>query len=214
MDKKEKALVITIAANLVLIALRLYLADMSGSIGLKANALHSVTDVFVSGVVLIGLFVTRLGKQWLQGAVAKIEHLLAIFVAIFIFIMGFELVEHALHGEGVEVVHAPFAAAGAFVGVVINYLLAAYKIKLGRQTGSHSLIAEGYHTKMDMYCSIAVLVGLIGAAIGISSLNLIASVVAMCFLFYAGFELLWGNARALLYPGKAGDCGLGHSHPH
>lgn len=212
MDKKEKALVITIAANFILIALRLYLAEISGSIGLRANALHSVTDVFVSGVVLVGLLFTRLGKQWLQGAVAKIEHLLAIFVAVFIFAMGFELVEHAFHGEGVEIAHAPFAAAGAFVGVVINYLLAAYKIRLGRQTGSHSLIAEGYHTKMDMYCSLAVLAGLVGAALGIGSLNLIASVIAMVFLFYAGGELLWSNARALL--GKAGDCGLGHSHHH
>ncbi len=214
MDKKERALIITIIANVFLIGLRLYLADVSGSIGLRANALHSITDVFVSGVVLAGLFITRLGKHRLQGAVAKIEHLLAIFVAIFIVIMGIELVEHALHGEGIEIAHAPFVAGGAFVGVVINYLLAAYKIKLGKQTGSSSLVAEGYHTKMDMYCSVAVLVGIIGAAVGFERLNLVASVVAMCFLFYAGFELLWDNTRALFRHGKGSDCDLGHPHHH
>lgn len=55
MGRKEKTILVTIIANLILIALRFFLADISGSIGLLANAYHSFTDVFVTSVVFIGL---------------------------------------------------------------------------------------------------------------------------------------------------------------
>ena len=51
MGRKEKTLLITIIANVVLIALRFFLADLSGSVGLAANAWHSMTDAFVTSVV-------------------------------------------------------------------------------------------------------------------------------------------------------------------
>ena len=46
MGRKEKTILITIVANIILIILRFFLADLSGSIGLKANAWHSFADVF------------------------------------------------------------------------------------------------------------------------------------------------------------------------
>lgn len=158
MGRKEKTILITIGANIILIVLRFFLADLSGSIGLAANAWHSFTDLFVTSVVFVGLMITRYGAAKLKFASRKAGHVLAIFVSVFIFYMGIEILSDALSGEMTELKHVPFAAAGAFVGVVINYFMARYKIYVGEQTGSQSLIADGYHSKMDMYCSIAVMV--------------------------------------------------------
>ena len=85
MGRKERTIFITIIANIILIVLRFFLAGLSGSIGLKANAWHSFTDVFVSSVVFIGLMTVRLGAKRWSGAVKKVENLLAIFVSFFIF---------------------------------------------------------------------------------------------------------------------------------
>ena len=91
MGRKERTIFITILANLVLIVLRFFLAGLSGSIGLKANAWHSFTDVFVSSVVFIGLMAVRLGAGKWKGAVKRAENILAIFVSFFIFYMGITL---------------------------------------------------------------------------------------------------------------------------
>ena len=85
MGRKEKTILVTIIANLILIALRFFLADISGSIGLLANAYHSFTDVFVTSVVFIGLMVTRFYGEKAGAVSKKIEHLLALFVSVFIF---------------------------------------------------------------------------------------------------------------------------------
>ncbi|MPM43743.1 hypothetical protein SDC9_90420 [bioreactor metagenome] len=200
MGRKEKTIFITIIANIILIILRFFLANLSGSIGLAANAWHSFSDVFVSSVVFLGLLITRFGANKLKKIVGKTEHILAIFVSMFIFFMGFEILSDALNNDGTELKYVPFVATGAFVGVIINYFMARYKIYVGEQTGSQSLIADGYHSKMDMYCSIAVLVGLLGSLFGMSSLDKIAAIVAMVLLMIAGYEILISNLRMLLHP--------------
>lgn len=128
MGRKEKTLLITIIANVILIALRFFLADLSGSVGLAANAWHSMTDAFVTSVVFIGLMIARYGAEKLRLASKKVEHILAIFVAVFIFYMGLEILSDALSGETTELRYVPFAAAGAFLGIGINYFMARYKI--------------------------------------------------------------------------------------
>jgi membrane protease subunit HflK len=213
MGRKEKTILITIGANIILILLRFFLADLSGSIGLAANAWHSFTDLFVTSVVFLGLMVTRYGAEKLKFASKKAEHVLALFVSVFIFYMGIEILSDALGGEMTELKYVPFAAAGAFVGVVINYFMARYKIYVGEQTGSQSLLADGYHSKMDMYCSIAVLVGILGSLFGMPSLDKISAIVAMVLLMIAGYEIFTSNLRALLHPEEDTDpCGHAHHH--
>lgn len=203
MDRKEKTILVTLCANGVLIALRFSLATMSGSIGLQANAWHSLTDFFVTFVVWIGLIVTRLGGQRIGRAFKKQENLLAIFVSLFIFYMGLEILGDALAAEQTELRYVPFTAAGAFLGVIINYFMARYKIYVGEQTGSQSLIADGCHSKMDMYCSIAVLVGILGSLFGMPDLDKAAAIVAMVLLVMAGWEILSSNLHQLRSPEEA-----------
>ena len=211
MGRKEKTILITIIANIVLIALRFFLADLSGSIGLRANAWHSFADVFVSSIVFIGLIVAAYGAKKLQIATQKIENVLAIFVSLFILYMGVEILSDAFSGETTDLRYVPFAAAGSFLGIIINYFMARYKIYVGEQTGSQSLVADGYHSKMDMYCSIAVLIGLLGSLFGMPSLDKIAAIIAMVLLLVAGFEILISNLRMLLKPSVETAEG-GHSH--
>lgn len=199
MGQKEKTMLVTIFANIILIVLRFFLANLSGSIGLAANAWHSFTDVFVSTVVFIGLMITHVRGEKLGKIVQKMEHILAIFVSLFIFHMGIEILEEALRGTETELKHVPFTAAGAFLGVVINYFMARLKIYIGKQTESQSLLADGYHSKMDMYCSIAVLVGLIGALFGTKILDKVAAICAMVLLMHTSYEILSSNIRGLLH---------------
>ena len=211
MERKERTLLITLIANVILIVLRFFLAGVSGSIGLQANAWHSFADVFVSAVVFAGLFISRIGAVKLKRAVGKIEHILALFVSVFIFYMGIEILFDALNNEGTELKYVPFVAAGAFIGIIINYFMARYKIYVGEQTGSQSLVADGYHSKMDMYCSIAVLAGLLGSLFGMNSLDKISAIAAMVLIILAGYEIFITNLRALIHGHEEGAAQV-HSH--
>ena len=211
LGRKEKTILVTMIANMVLIALRFFLADLSGSIGLEANAWHSFADLFVTTIVFVGLLVTSFGKERLGKAVNTVEHILALFVSLFIFYMGFEILESALSNDVVELRYVPFTAAGALFAVVVNYFMARLKIYVGEQTESESLKADGYHSKMDMYCSIAVLIGITGSLFGMKSLDKVAAIVAMVLLLSAGYEIFSSNLHALLHPDEKG---FEHAHSH
>ena len=200
LGRKEKTILVTMIANMVLIALRFFLADLSGSIGLEANAWHSFADLFVTTIVFVGLLVTSFGKERLGKAVNTVEHILALFVSLFIFYMGFEILESALSSEAIELRYVPFTAAGALFAVVVNYFMARLKIYVG-----------GYHSKMDMYCSIAVLIGITGSLFGMKSLDKVAAIVAMVLLLSAGYEIFSSNLYALLHPDGQG---FEHAHLH
>ncbi|MFT9496692.1 FtsH protease activity modulator HflK [Anaerosolibacter sp.] len=211
MERKERTILIAVVANMFLIILRFFLANISGSLGLEANAWHSFSDVFVSLVVFLGLFIGRIGTRKYASVIGRMENILALFVSIFIFYMGIEILFEALGNEGKELKYVPFTAAGAFLGVLINYFMARYKLYVGQQTNSQSLIADGYHSKMDMYLSIAVLIGLMGSLFGMSSLEKITAIIAMVFMFIAAYEIFTTNLKVLISGNSHEECS-GHTH--
>lgn len=211
MGRKEQTVLIAIGANIILILLRFILAGISGSLGLKANAWHSLADVFVSGVVLLGLLVSHWEKPIFSRIITKLERIVALLVSLFIFYMGIELFLEAIRGEGIELKYLPIASLGAFFGVIICYFMARYKIYVGTQTNSPSLVADGYHSKMDMYCSLAVLVGLLGALFGMATLDKVAAMVVVVFIFLTAYEIFISNLKALLAK-EALNQSLAHLH--
>lgn len=189
MGRKEITILITVAVNLGLIGLKFLLANVSGSLSLRASAWHSFSDVVVSLIVLVGLLLARRDRVAAQG-VSRIEHGVSLIVAAFIFYVGFDIFREALAGEEPELQYVFWVALAAVLTIVLSYFMARYKTYVGRATGSPSLVADGYHSLMDMYSSIVVVAGLLGYAIGFRSLDKVAAVVVVVFIAFAGFEIL------------------------
>ena len=86
-------------------------------------------------------------------------------------------------------------------GIAITYFTARYKEYVGRETESPSLIASGYHSRMDLYASILVVVSLAVSALGLGALDRIAAAVIILFVILAGWEIASSALRALLSGG-------------
>jgi membrane protease subunit HflK len=65
---------------------------------------------------------------------------------------------------------------------------------------------------MDMYCSIAVLVGISGSLFGMKSLDKAAAIAAMILLVSAGFEILSSSVHDLRHPDEAKNGEHHHMH--
>ena len=79
MNRKERTVLVTIVINLLLIAFKFWLAGASGSLALRASALHSIADAAIGGFVLVGLLLSRWNEARTQrkGQVSAIENWLA-----------------------------------------------------------------------------------------------------------------------------------------
>jgi len=76
------------------------------------------------------------------------------------------------------------------VNIAVNAFFSFYKFYVGGRTRSISLVADAYHTKTDIWSSIAVLVGLLGATIGFLVLDAVAGAVVSFFIILGGYELI------------------------
>jgi membrane protease subunit HflK len=84
-----------------------------------------------------------------------------------------------------------------FFCILVSGFIARLKIKVGQEEHSTSLLADGYHSRMDMYSSVGVMIGLVGTMVG---LNLDVQAAALISLLIAatGLEVIYGGIRALL----------------
>ena len=185
MGRKEQTLLVAMGVNVGLIGTKFLLASASGSLALTASAWHSFADLFVSAIVLGGLLVAARRAT----RATRIEHGLALFVAIFIFYMAYRIFAEVVGGHERDLANVGWVALGALVTIAFAYFMGRYKTYVGRQTGSPSLVADGAHSLMDVYSSSVVLAGLLGYLVGFRSLDRVAAVVVVLFILSAGTHI-------------------------
>ncbi|MBW2122323.1 MAG: FtsH protease activity modulator HflK [Deltaproteobacteria bacterium] len=196
LDRKSSAAFISIGVNVLLVLLKLLLAILSGSLALLADALHSGSDILVSVLVFLGIRVSQ--KRAIPSLLrSRIENSIAITISVVIWYSAYVVFRRALGQGTTEIRMLPVALAGTAISIMVSYFLSRYKIHVGRSTNSPSLIADGEHSRTDMYSSIAVLIGLIGYMMGFR-LDPVAAIVVGFLITVVGFEIFQSGARALL----------------
>ena len=137
----------SIGVSTFLAVVKYLIGILSGSIALIADAIHSLTDVISSIGVLIGLRISsREPTKEFPFGFYKAENIASLFLALAIFYAGYEIVLTSVEKfEAAIVTNLLPAISVAVVSIVIAFLLSTYKLKVGRELDSPSLIADGQH---------------------------------------------------------------------
>lgn len=200
LERDKKAALVSIGVSAFLAVVKYLIGILSGSIALIADAIHSLTDVISSLGVFIGLRISsREPTKEFPFGFYKIENIASLFLALAVFYAGYEIILISVEKfEAAIVTNVLTAISVALGSVVIAFLLSSYKLKVGRELNSPSLIADGQHTRSDALSSVAVLLGLVGYYFGFSSLDAIAGIVVSILIFRAGYEILKDSVKVLL----------------
>lgn len=196
MDARVKTAAISIFINVILVVFKFYLSRVSGSASLNADAWHSISDLCVSAFVLAGLRVSGGGGRKALVNWRGFEDVVALGVGGFILYTGIRIFGESVSQVPQQLSNVGFAITGALVCVLISYLLATMKISIGRLHNSPSLVADGYHSRMDMYSTVAVTLGLFGAMIGVG-LDRVAAAFVAIIIVLTGLEIIISSIRAI-----------------
>jgi membrane protease subunit HflK len=195
MERKEKALLIAIGANLFLVALKFFLAGVSGSMALQMSGWHSVQGLFVSLAVFIGFLLARKEESRLTRGISQTENIVALLISLFVFYLAYKMFIKMTQPHFPMLSHVPLVTLGAILGASVCYLMARFKVYVGQATHSPSLVADGYHCRIHVVMEIAVIIGLAGYMIGFTNLDMLAAVVVTLFVLQTGIRLF---TRALV----------------
>lgn len=197
MEKTEQASFLSSSISLLLSAFKFFVAYLSGSIALKADAIHSLTDSVSSFAVFAGLKISKRKSKEFPYGLHKVENLISLVLSFFIFWAGYEVIKEVIFAPPQEIKKLTLAILVASVSFCISFLLSVYKIKVGLKTNSPSLLADGRHSRTDAFSSLIVIIGLCGHLIGLQ-IEKIAAVIVVLFILKSGYGILIESLKVLL----------------
>lgn len=205
--------------NGVLAAAKYGLGAVSGSLALKADAVHSLADVISALTIFSGILIADRKTKTFPEGLYKVENLVALVSSLFIFFAAYEIALEALtsHQE-YRVQNLPAVIAGIVFILVITFLFSRYELKVGLAVGSPSLVADARHVATDLLSTLVILVGVLGSFSGYH-LDRYAALVVAGLVAKMGFQILLDSVKVLLEAtlDHATLDGIGkvlESHPH
>ena len=190
--------------NLALAAVKGAMALYTDSLALTASAIDSGTDAVASLALLVGLWLSNFKTRKFPLGLYKIENLLSVVVALFIFLAGYEIARQAFSSGDVRPSISMLVIGLQALATVAIMLFGRYALSVGRRTGSPTLVAEGRHRQVDALSSMIVLISLVLGYFGLEyriagiGIDQAAAVVVLVFIAHTGWELLSDGMRVLL----------------
>ena len=192
---------IGMVVNVALMAIKLIVGALVGSIGLVADGIHSLFDLITDIVVIVS---TRIGSRppdkdhpWGHG---KMETMGALIISVIFCVAGVEISRKAIESFSRGEYHYPGVIAllvATFSFFTKEWLFHISK-KVARETGSRTLLANAWHHRSDALSSLAVMAGVGATFIGFDQGDNVAGLFVGLMILVAGFRFIFDAASELV----------------
>ncbi len=191
----------SIWVNLGLFITKLLIGLLINSIALLADAIHSVSDVITSLVLIVGYKITTkpadpkhpYGHQ-------RAEYIASLIIALLIALAGFEFIKSAI--ERIREPHINPIGPGVFIFVIITIVvklaMATLAKGLGGSVNSAAIKADAIHHYSDALGSGFVLLAILGSQLGIPELDGVGGIMVGLILLWAGYTIAKEAADSIL----------------
>lgn len=192
----------SLAVAVVVLALKALAAWWTGSIALYSDALESVVNLVTAGVALFAVQLSaRPADATLPYGYHKAEYFSAVVIGVFIAVAAILIFREAYVGffSPRELALTPQAIAVSVVASLINGGWAYLLLREGRRQKSPALLADGRHLTTDVVSTVAVLAGVLIAAVsGIAQLDAVLAALVGVTILWSGWELIRQSVIGLM----------------
>ena len=185
--------VLSIAANIVLAALKLLAGTIAHSGAMISDAVHSASDVFSTFVVIGG--VKMAGKAEDSDhpyGHDRLESVAAIILAIALAItgagIGIAAVKNIINAKEL-VIPGALALAAAVISIIVKEAMYWYTRNGAKRIKSDALMADAWHHRSDALSSVGSFIGIGGAMLGYPILDPLASFIICIFILKASIDI-------------------------
>jgi len=187
---------VSVIANTVLFALKLWAGIVTGSVALVADAWHTLSDSLSSVFIIFAVKLSsRKADREHPFGHGRWEHISSIFVAVLLGIVSYEFFTRSItkFKNKETVVYGTLAIVVTVISIVAKELLAQFAFYYGRKTDNTVVKADGWHHRSDALSSVIVLAGIIFSFVFGDKFWWIDSVLGLLValaIFYATIKIL------------------------
>ena len=183
---------ISVLVNSILFILKLVIGVMVGAVSVIADAVHTLSDVVSSIVVIWGF------KQAEKPADVehpyghgRAEYIATLIIAILLCVAGIEFIEASIDRiqNPEQVVAEWWMILILMVTIILKEITARYAEFLSTKIASGTLHADAWHHRIDAISSILVVAAMIAGKYGYPVVDGWAGLSVALFLIFTGFEI-------------------------
>ncbi len=194
-EAAKKSTLVSVAVNIGLTVTQVFAGIVSGSQGLIADGIHSLTDLVADIVVLFAN--QHSGKE------ADVDHhyghqryetAASLFLGISLLAVGVGM----LYKAGEKIIHPLplgqiqiLALYVALSSLVVKELLFRYMLAVATKVRSSMLVANAWHARSDVASSLVVSIGIGGALLGHPIFDAIGALVVGLMVAKMGWKFGW-----------------------
>lgn len=201
----QKATWVSVAVNLVMTVIQLIVGWLAHSQSLVAHGLHSFSDLLSDFLVI---YASRQSAHPADEAHpyghARMETAATLVLGASLTLIGSGILwESGMRLQHIEALPSVELSAlwVAIATVVSKEALYRYLIRVAERLRSQLLIANALHTRADAASALVVVVGIGGALLGWSFLDLLAAALMGFMILRMGAGLAWGAIKELIDTG-------------
>ena len=162
--RKELVALLSVISNTTLVIIKLIVGVVIGSVSVISEAIHSGVDLLASVIALFSVKTSSIpadGKH--PFGHGKIENISGTVEALLIFVAAGWIIWEAVHKllDPKPLETAGWGVVVMLVSAVVNSIVARTLFKVGKETDSSALMADGWHLRTDVDTSAGVMAGLV-----------------------------------------------------
>ena len=186
--------------NVGLFVVKLLGGILGTSQALIADAVHSLSDIVIAVLLLVGLKVSVAppdeDHHWGHG---NIEFIVSLVIGVILICASIIITVTSLTSilEGIIPEPGILAVWAAAISVVTNEILFRHSLCIGKQMDSPAMIANAWQNRADVYSSLAVLVGVFGARMGFTLLDPVAAIIVGFMIARSGISILISGFKGM-----------------
>jgi len=189
----QKAVTVAILANCFLTVFNILIGFLSGSYALMSEGAHTLSDIITSIVAFAGF---KIGQKPADEdhpiGHGRAEAISGLIIVLFLAMVSYEIMSGAIEkflNPSTITVPDTFAAIMAVFGILINYSVSEYIIRIGKEIKSPAIVADGQHQKTDIFSSVAILLGVIVSNMGYPILDPFIGLVIGLLILKTAYEI-------------------------
>jgi cation diffusion facilitator family transporter len=196
----KRVLIGIMILNLLVTAIKFVVGALTGSIAVLADAFNALVD---SSSNVIGLFGLRAASDPPDSehpyGRRKYETIATLGIGGLMLLAGWEVLQNVFErlsgGRPLEV--TPLSLALILLTLPINIFIVWYESRRGRELGSDVLLADATSTRINIFVSLAALIGLLGSSIGLPWLDIVVALGIVAYIAVAAYRIISETASVL-----------------
>lgn len=197
--------IITMILNFLLFVFKLLAGVLAHSEAMVADAVHSLSDVFSTIAVIIGLVIAskKADRSHPYGH-ERIESALAIVLAFTLFVTGVSIgyagILTIIHNDVIRITGSmgSIALIAAIVSIIVKEGMFHYTMNTAKKIKSAAMMADAWHHRSDALSSIGSFIGIFASLLGFPILDPICSLIICIFIVISAGEIFMTAVSGLV----------------